>query len=324
MFSYLIRRLLYAIPIVAGVMVITFFLFFTLQTPTQVAHQQLGPKASPQAIENWLHQRGWDKPTYLNLEKGANPFDSLFFTQMKALATFDLGRSLSTNEPVLTMFKRGALPSLMITLPAFLAGIAMAVSIALFLVYVRDTPLDTAGIILAVTLMSIPVMIDVIFGQWLFAVALKYFPAFGYDMGEISGVRFLFLPICILIFGALGTDVRLYRAIFLEESRNDYVRTAQAKGLSARGVFVGHILKNGMVNIITLTVSALPLLILGSLILEQFFGIPGLGNLTLTAIHSGDFVVVQATTFVGALLYLLGLLLTDFCYALVDPRVKLQ
>ncbi|CAN5375424.1 ABC transporter permease [soil metagenome] len=324
MFSYVIRRLLYAIPIVAGVMIITFFLFFTLQTVDQVARQQLGPKASPQAVQNWLHQRDWDKPTWLNLEKGAKPFDSLFFNQMKALATFDLGKSLSTNEPVLKMFKRGALPSLLITLPAFLTGIFMAVAIGLFLVYVRDTPLDTSGTIIAVILMSVPVMVDVIFGQWFLAVVLKYFPAFGYNMDSLSGARFLFLPICILVIGGLGTDVRLYRAIFLEESRNDYVRTALAKGLSARGVFVGHILKNGMINIITLTVSALPLLILGSLILEQFFGIPGLGNLALTAIHSGDFVVIQATTFVGSLLYLLGLLLTDFCYALVDPRVKLK
>jgi len=324
MSSYFLRRLLYTIPIILGVMVITFALFFLLQKPEIMAKRILGPKAQPQAVANWLHQRGYDKPIFVNTEPGANPFDSQFFTQMKALATFDLGVSDATGEPVLAQFKRGALPSLMITLPAFLLGICLAVGLSLLLVYVRESPLDLAGVIGSVVLMSIPAMVYVIFGQWLFAVEWRYFPAFGFNLDSIGMVRFLVLPVCILVIAGLGTDVRLYRAIFLEEIRNEYVRTAQAKGLTAGGVLLHHVLKNGLINIITLTVSALPMLILGSLILEQFFGIPGLGDMALQAIRSSDFAVIRATTYIGSLLYLAGLLLTDLCYAMVDPRVKFE
>jgi len=324
MFSYILRRLLYTIPIVFGVMVITFVLFYMLQKPEAMAKRILGPKATNQAVENWLHQRGYDKPVFLNFLPQANPFDSQFFHHMKALATFDLGVSDATQEPVIERFRQGAIPSLMITVPAFFTGLVMAVSFSLFFVYVRETKLDFAGTVLAVVLMSIPAMVYVIFGQWLFAVVLRYFPAFGFSLDGPGAVRFLFLPICILAIAGLGGDIRMYRAIFLEESRQDYVRTANAKGLRAKDVLLRHILKNGMVSIITLTVSALPMLILGSLILEQFFGIPGLGNMALEAIHSSDFAVIRATTFIGALLYLAGLLLTDICYAMVDPRVKFE
>lgn len=324
MLNYVIRRLLYTIPIVIGVMLITFVLFFVLQKPETMARQILGPKAPPQAVQNWLHQRGYDKPLFLNFEKGANPFDSQFFRQMKALATFDLGVSDATQQPVIERFKAGAIPSLLITVPAFFTGLVAAICISLFFVYVRETKLDLAGTILAIVLMSIPVMVYVIFCQWVLAVELKYFPAFGFSMEGPGMVRFLLLPVGILVLVGLGTDIRLYRAIFLEESRNDYVRTAYAKGLSAEHVLLGHVLKNGMINIITLTVAALPTLILGSLILEQFFGIPGLGDMALQAIRSSDFAVIRATTYVGSLLYLAGLLLTDLCYALVDPRIKLE
>jgi peptide/nickel transport system permease protein len=324
MFSYIIRRLLYAIPIVLGVMVITFALFYLLQKPEAMAARILGPKAPPQAVQNWLHQRGYDKPVFLNLEPGANPLDSQFFHHVVALATFDLGVSDATGQPVIERFKEGAIPSLLITVPAFFTGLICAISLALFLVYARETKLDFTGIIFSVVLMSIPAMVYVIFGQWLFAVVLRYFPAFGFSMEGVGMVRFLFLPVFILAVIGLGGDVRLFRAIFLEEARQDYVRTANAKGLSAGAVLFRHVLKNGMINIITLTVAALPMLILGSLILEQFFGIPGLGDMALQAIRSSDFAVIRAITYVGSLLYLSGLLLTDICYALVDPRMKLS
>lgn len=324
MFSYIIRRLLYTIPIVLGVMVITFALFFLLQKPETMARSILGPKAPQQAVENWLHQRGYDKPVFFNLSPKANLFDSQFFHYLKSLATFDLGVSDRTGQPVIERFKEGALPSLLITVPAFFTGLLFAISLSLFLVYVRDTKLDLAGIVFAVVLMSIPAMVYVIFGQWLFAVVLKYFPAFGFSMDGFGMVRFLFLPVAILALIGLGGDVRLYREIFLEESRQDYVRTAYAKGLPAGQVLFKHVLKNGMINIITLTVAALPMLILGSLILEQFFGIPGLGDMSLEAIRSSDFAVIRAITYIGSLLYLAGLLLTDICYSLVDPRVKLK
>ena len=324
MFNYVLRRLLYAIPILFGVMVFTFVLFYIVETPESMAIKSLGPKATPQAKQNWLHQRGYDKPVFFNTNAGANFFDSQFFHHIKSLATFDLGVSDRTGQPVIERFKQGALPSLMITVPAFFTGLVLAVSIALFLVYVKDTKLDFAGVVFSVILMSIPAMVYIIFGQWLFAVVLRYFPAFGFSMEGPGMTRFLFLPILILAIAGLGGGVRLFRTIFLEEIRQDYVRTASAKGLPAGQVLFRHVLKNGMINIITLTVSAIPSLILGSLILEQFFGIPGLGDMSLQAIRSSDFAVIRAVTYVGAFLYLLGLILTDICYSLVDPRIRLQ
>ncbi|MEO6052730.1 MAG: ABC transporter permease [Chthoniobacterales bacterium] len=312
------------IPIILGVMVITFVLFYMLQKPETMARHILGPKASPQAVENWIKLRGYDKPVFINTQTGHHWYDSQFCTYIVSLATFNLGVSDTTGQPVIDRFKEGAIPSLTITVPAFFLGLALALSISLFFVYVRETSIDFAGTIFAVALMSIPVMVYVIFGQWLLAVHFKYFPAYGFSLDGAGIVRFLALPVMILIFGGLGSDIRMYRAIFLEEIRNDYVRTAYAKGLSSGAVLLCHVLKNGMINIITLTVSALPMLILGSLVLETFFGIPGLGNMALDAIHTSDFAVIRATTYIGTLLYLFGLLLTDLCYAWVDPRIKLQ
>ena len=324
MFSYIIRRLLYAIPIVIGVMVITFVLFFVVQSPRAMAIRVLGTKATEQAVQDWLSNRGYDKPRFLNTEKDAKLFDSIFFNQMGQLATFNLGKSYVTGRSVTTLFKEGAIPSLLITVPAFFVGFAVAVALSLYLVFVRNSLLDLWGILFCVALMSIPVMVYVIFGQYLMAVSFKYFPAFGFQLEGLGTVRFLMLPVALMVVSGLGAEVRIYRAIFLEEIGQDYVRTARAKGLSNTRLLLTHVLKNGMINIITLVVASLPFLIMGSLVLENFFGIPGLGNLLFNAIQTADFAVVQSSVFLGALMYLAGFILTDICYALVDPRIRLS
>jgi peptide/nickel transport system permease protein len=323
MFNYLLRRALHAIPVVLGVMAITFVLFYTAQSPEAMARRVLGPKAPAEAVANWLAQRGYDRPMFLALD-GGNPFDSQFFRHIGSLARFDLGVSDVTGEPVIARFKAGAVPSLCITLPAFLAGLAAAIGLALLQVSAREGPLDTGVTLLSVVMMSLPIMVYVIFGHALLAVGLKYFPAYGFDLGGWDSARFLALPVLALVIAGLGSDTRLFRAIFLEEIRADYVRTARAKGVSAARVLSRHVLKNGMINIITLTVAALPSLVLGSLVIEDFFGIPGLGGLAMQAIRESDFAVIRATTYVGSLLYLAGLMLTDACYAMVDPRIRLK
>lgn len=323
MLSYIVRRALYVIPIVLGVMVLTFFLFYGVVTPRAMAQRNLGPKATEQAIQNWLANRGYDKPRFLNTA-GGNPFDSQFFNHMASLATLDLGKSDANGRPIAGSIRQKALPSLMITLPAFLFGLVLAVAISLFLVYVRDSAIDLAGIILCVALMSVSLLVYVIVGQWLMGVLLKWFPAFGFQFEGLSTLKFLALPVIIYIFAGLGSDVRLYRAVFLEESRLDYVRTARAKGLSNGRVLSSHVLKNGMIALLTIIVTALPFLIMGSLVLENFFGIPGLGSFTIDAIRTSDFAVIRAVVFIGTLFYIGGLLLTDICYALFDPRIRLQ
>ncbi len=324
MASYLIRRILYMVPIIFGVMVITFVLFFVVQSPTAMAKRILGPKAKPEAIQNWLHNRGYDKPRFINTQPGATWWDSQFVHQMKALATFDLGYSDATGESIARMFRQGAIPSLLITVPSFIFGFLISLSAALFFVFVRDSRTDLFGVILCVAMMSIPIQVYVIFGQWLIAVKTSYLPAFGFYLSGASTIKFLVLPVILYTLADLGGEVRLYRTIFLEEIHQEYVKTAQAKGVSPARVLFVHVLKNGMISIITLVVASLPFLIIGSLVLENFFGIPGLGNLTVNAIRTSDFAVVRTTVYLGSLLYLVGLLLTDICYAAVDPRIRFQ
>jgi len=324
MFAYLLRRLFFFIPIVFGVMLLTFVLFFVVQSPDATARRVLGQKATPKSVENWLHNRGYDKPLLINHTPGKPWHDSLFIHQMGRLATFDLGTSDVSGRPLREVFAQGVLPSLLLTLPAFLLSIALGVGLALYLVFIRNAVVDLAASLFCVALMSVPVMVYVIFGQFMVAQVLNYFPAFGFELSGWSTPKFLLLPVVLMVVSGLGADVRLFRALFLEEMGQDYIRTARAKGVSTVQVLMRHVLKNGLINLITLVVASLPFLIMGSLLLENFFGIPGLGNVLFTAIQAPDFAVVQASVFLGSLLYLGGLLLTDVCYAWADPRIRLQ
>ncbi len=324
MFAYLIRRLFFFVPIVFGVMLLTFVLFFVVQSPEATARRVLGQRANPKAVENWLHNRGYDKPLLVNHNPGEPWHDSLFLHQMGRLATFDLGASDVSGRPLRDVFIQGALPSLLLTLPAFMAGLALSVGLALYLVFIRNAKVDLFASFLCVALMSIPVMVYVIFGQFLVAQVLNYFPAFGFELQGWSTAKFLLLPVSLMVVSGLGADVRLFRALFIEEMGQDYIRTARSKGVSTPSILLRHVLKNGLINLITLVVASLPFLIMGSLLLENFFGIPGLGNVLFSAIQAPDFAVVQASVFLGSLLYLGGLLLTDLCYAWADPRIRLQ
>lgn len=335
MFAYLIRRLAYTPLIIFGVMLLTFAMFFIVQKPEMQARNILGKRATPQTVYDWLHKRGYDKPIFLNVGQkreaydghpfdSHGPFDTIFFNQLRRFATLDLGVSDVTGRELRTIFKEGAIPSAFLMLPALLVGFIVATGFALYLVFVRNSALDTAGIFLCVALMSIPPMVYIIFGQAIVAIGLNYFPAYGFDLEGWTTARFLILPVGLVIVFHLGHDTRLYRAIFLEEIGQDYVRTARAKGLSNARVLLVHVLKNGMIALITLVVTLLPLVILGSILVESFFGIPGLGNLLVNAIQTGDRAVIAATTLLTSILYIIGLTLTDICYALVDPRIRLS
>ena len=323
MLSYLVRRLLYVPFIVFGVMLLTFVLSFVVQSPEQRARAVLDKKATPEAIRNYLHERGYDKPLMINREAGAKWHDSIFFNEMTKLARLDLGKSDITGEALGEKFLAGAKPSLAITLPAAVLGLWLAVSFSLYLVLVRYSAMDRAGTILCVVLMSIVPMLYIIGGQSVIASGLSWFPVSGYDLSQWSGIRFLVLPVAIFCVINLGEETRIYRAIFLEEIAQDYVRTARAKGVGNTRLIFTHVLKNGLISLITLVVAHLPLLVLGSLLIENFFGVPGLGNLLTSALQSGDFAVVRASVFLGALLYQVGLIATDICYALADPRIRL-
>jgi len=214
-------------------------------------------------------------------------------------------------------------PSLAIALPTFIVGLLSYLSFALLLVFFRGTALDTSGVILLVALMSISGLFYVIGGQYLMGKLWHWFPISGYQPG-LDAWKFMVMPVLVGLIGGIGDSTRFYRALFIEEIGKDYVRTARAKGLSDLRVLFKHVLGNAMIPILTGVVVVIPRLFMGSLIIESFFGIPGLGSYTIDAIQAQDFAIVRSMVFLGSLLYIIGLVLTDISYTWADPRVRLE
>jgi peptide/nickel transport system permease protein len=324
MLGYIITRILYAIPILIGVNLITFALFFVVNTPDDMARMQLGIKyVTPEAIEKWKIERGYDKPLLFNqeAEKLGKLTDTIFFEKSVAMFVFDFGRADDGRDIALEIKSR-MLPSLAIALPVFVLGLVVYITIALLMVFFRATYIDFWGVVFCVALMSISSLFYIIAGQFLVSKLWHWVPISGYGSG-LDAAKFLLLPILIGVIGSIGSSTRWYRTIFLEEMNKEYVRTARAKGLSERIVLFKHVLRNAMIPILTGAVVVVPLLFLGSLLVESFFGIPGLGSYTIDAINSQDFAIVRAMVFLGSMLYIMGLILTDISYTLVDPRIRL-
>lgn len=323
MFAYLVRRLLYALPILIGVNLITFALFFVVNTPDDMARLQLGVKrVTPEAIAEWKAARGYDRPLFFNQEASGlgTVTETIFFSKSVRLFVGDFGRAEDGRDITREMLNRMG-PSLAIALPTFVLGLLVTVSLALMLAFFRATALDLWGVVLCVAMMSVSGLFYIIGGQYLFAKVFRLVPISGYGVG-LDAWRFLVLPVLIGVVAGIGASTRWYRTIFLEEVGKDYVRTARAKGLSETWVFFRHVLKNALIPILTGVVVVIPSLFMGSLLTESFFGIPGLGSYTIDAIQAQDFAVVRAMVFVGSVLYILGLILTDISYTLVDPRIR--
>ena len=325
MIAYILRRIAYAIPILIGVNVITFLLFFVVNTPDDMARMQLGEKrVTEAAIQKWKQERGYDKPVLWNREAGAlaGLTDTIFFEHSARLFVFDFGRSDSGRDISYDISQR-MWPSLVITLPSLLLGLVAYISFGLILAFFRATYIDITGVIACVILMSISGLFYIIGGQYLIGKLLQLVPVSGYDTG-LNAIKFAILPVLVGLIGGLGASTRWYRTIFLEEMGKDYVRAARARGLSEPRVLYRHVLANGLIPILTGVVVILPSLFIGSLIVESFFAIPGLGSYTIDAINSQDFAIVRAMVFLGSVLYIIGLILTDISYTLVDPRVRLH
>ena len=325
MLAYLLRRILYAVPILIGVNLLTFALFFVVNTPDDMARMQLGIKrVTPDAIQRWKQQHGYDKPLLLNSSaKGEHKItDTIFWQKSAGMFVLDFGYSDDGRNISREISTRMG-PSLAIALPTFLIGLVVYVSFALLMTLFRATALDTAGVALCVLLMSVSGLFYIIGGQFAVSKLWHLVPISGYQ-SSIDALKFVALPILIGVIGSIGSSSRWYRTIFLEEIGKDYVRTARAKGLSESAVLFRHVLKNAMIPILTGVVVIIPLLFMGSLLTESFFGIPGLGSYTIDAINSQDFSVVRAMVFLGSLLYIIGLILTDISYTIADPRVRLQ
>jgi peptide/nickel transport system permease protein len=312
MLTYLVRRLLYAVPILLGVILLTFLLFRVINTPEEQAKIALGEKSSVEAQREWIKSRGRDLPVHVQ-----------FWRYTKQMLMFDFEPSDITKRPMDETFLDGIGPSLSITLPGFIAGVCLALGLSLYQVFVRNSAADRNITFFCVMLMSVPTVVYIMFAQAVVALGLGWFPVSGFQSGP-GAIRFLVLPVAIMAIINIGYDARMFRAVFLEEIAQDYVRTAHAKGLSATRILSRHVLKNGMIALITLIVGQLPKLIMGALLIESFFGIPGIGNVLAQALHTGDQPVVMASAYLGALFYIAALILTDILYAAADPRIRLS
>jgi peptide/nickel transport system permease protein len=324
MFAYIIRRLIYAIPILIGINLLTFALFFVVNSPDDMARSQLGEKyVTAEAIEGWKRENGYDKPLFYNAEIGfpGGLTDTIFFTKSLRLFVFDFGRSESGRDITSDVSQR-MWPSLALALPTFATGIWVNICVALIVVMFHATRLDRWAVFLFVTLMSISYLFYIIGGQYLVAKTWKLVPISGFN-GMEQPWKFLILPVLVGVIAGIGAGSRWYRTLFLEEAGQDYVRTARAKGLSEVAILFRHILPNALIPILTGVVVLIPSLFMGSLLMESFFGIPGLGSYMLEAIKSQDFAIVRAMVFIGSILYIVGLLLTDISYTWADPRVRL-
>jgi len=323
--NYIVRRIGYGMLILIGVNVFTFMLFFAVNTPDDMARMNIGGKrVSQDAIEKWKVERGYNKPLFWNDAAPAarKLTDTIFFERSVQLFALDFGASDSGRDIGYELRKRVG-PSIALAIPTFILGVFVVIVFSLLMVFFRNTYLEFWGFTLAVFLMSISALFYILIGQFFFSKVLRLVPISGFAGGADIFV-FLALPVVIGIVSRLGGEALFYRTMFLEEVGKDYVRTARSKGLSETLVLFRHVLPNALLPILTSTVAVLPLLFLGALIMESFFGIPGLGSYTIDAINAQDFAVVRSMVFVGSALYILGLILTDISYTVADPRIRLS
>ena len=320
MLKYVAKRLWETIPTTIGILLLTFVLFNVVGgSPAQVV---LGKNATAEAVAAFNHKWGYDKPLIIGIrDQGAGIrgwWDSQFFNVVGGLCKGDFGYSIENQEPVVEVLKRGVGPSLSLTVPILIGGVIVALMLALLAAAMRGGWVDKAVLVFSAVLMSVNYVIWVLAGQFFLSYKAGFFPVWGYE-----NAFYLALPVLIGIFSSLGTDVRFFRTAILDEVYKPYVLTARAKGLSVWTIMTRHVLRNALIPIVTYVSLSIPYLFTGSLLLESFFGIPGLGSVSINAIHSADMAVVRAIVVLGALLYQFVNLSTDILYAVLDPRVRI-
>lgn len=309
--NYIIRRSLYMIPVILGVCFIIFMLFNVLAgDPTALL---LGKHATLEQMQELREQLGLNKSLLAQ-----------YFDVVKSAFTFDFGRSWSTKQQISSMILQGAVPSMTLTFPAFFIATFTSIILSVIVAYYRGKGIDLFIRITCIVMMSISSLAYILLFQHLLAFKFGWFEISGYEFGFPNFLYYVSLPIIIWIILSLGPDIRFYRTLILDEIYQDYVRTARAKGLSEKVILLKHVLRNAMIPIVTYTVVQVPFLILGSLLLESFFSIPGLGGIIINAINSSDFPVLKAMTILTAISYVIFTLVQDVIYTIVDPRVKLQ
>ena len=319
MLKYILKRLWETVPTTIGILLLTFALFNVVGgSPAEVV---LGKNATAESIAAFNHKWGYDKPLIIgNREQGTGIrglFDSQFFTFVGGICKGDFGYSIENQEPVVDVLKRGVGPSLLLTVPILVGGVIVALMLATLSAATRGGWVDRSILVFSAVLMSVNYVVWVLAGQFFLSYKAGIFPVWGY-----SSAVYLVLPVLIGIFSSLGADVRFFRTTILDEVYKPYVLTARAKGLSGFTIMTRHVLRNALIPIVTYVSLSIPYLFTGSLLLESFFGIPGLGSVSINAIHSADMAVVRAVVVLGSLLYQFVNLLTDVLYAFLDPRIR--
>jgi peptide/nickel transport system permease protein len=320
MLAYIVRRSAYGFVVVLGVLLLLFALFFLYAEPIEMARRAVGEKAPPEVLEQWVVNHGYDKPAWWNSE---TPGDTMIVDHFRRMLSFDFGRSDADDSPIIEKIRMGMGPSLSLTLPIFTLGIGIGITLALFVAYFRETYIDRMGVVLCVFGMSLTILLYIIGGQYVIGMLLRWFPISGFDFSPAMAPRFLALPVLVGLLEGLGGSIRFYRTVFIEETHRDYVRTARAKGCGDGRIMTRHVLRNAMIPILTQVVVSIPFLFVGSLLLESFFGIPGLGYVMVEAIHGNDFSTLRAMVYISALLFIAAQIATDVAYTIADPRVRL-
>lgn len=309
MIPFLVRRLLYSIPVLLGVALITLVLFS--EVAGDPVGMKLGKSPKPEDVAALREKMG------LNKSLPAQYVDFLEQT-----ATLSFGTSWTDDTPVREIFLRGIGPTLSLSIPAFVLGALIAVALALLVAFYRGSVLDKTMTLGAIAAISISSLVYILVLQWLLADQWKLFPIWGYEYG-LGALTFVALPCLIWILLSIGTDMRYFRTVALEEISSDYVRTARSKGVSERKVLFRHVLRNCAIPIVTRFAIVVPFLVTGSFLLEIFFGIPGLGSTLFTAIGNSDFPIIKAFTMLGAVLYIVFNIAADVLYAVLDPRIRI-
>lgn len=315
MLQYTLKKLLAGLPLILGVTFISFVLM--VYFGPDKTYELAGKNPTEEQIAQIRADLGYDQP-----------FFKRYTTYVIELATLNFGHSDSTGERVTRLLGRTIPISLALTLPGFVLGNVIGILLALLAAYYRSTWIDKSIMTFAVVGMSVSFLIIIIGFQVMFSSAygLNMFPVRGWSMDTLGEyLYYVTVPTLAIVFVSLGYNTRFYRAVIVEELGKDHIRTARAYGASALSILLKRVLKNSMIPIITRIMFSIPLVVIsGSLLIESYFGIPGVGKVTYDAITTGDQPVLKAVVGATAVLFVVVLIVTDVLYRLFDPRVELK
>ena len=308
----ILHKIIHGLLLILGVTFISFLLMVWFG-PDQT-YTLIGKNATASQIAEVRHQLGYDQP-----------FTQRYLDYLAELFTLELGASNSSGEQVSSILRRTLPVSLALMLPGFIIGNLLGITLGLSAAFRRDTWSDRLITGLSVTGMSISFLIIIIALQVLLSTpyGLNLFPVRGWQVEDLSSyLAYVTVPTLSLIMVTLGYNTRFYRAVFIEESSREHIRTARAFGASPATLMWRHVLKNSLVPVTTRFLFSIPLVVIsGSLLIETYFGIPGIGKVSFDAITSGDQPVLKAVVGLTAVAFVLIQIVADFIYRLVDPRI---